>query len=133
VAQSALVGGTGRVKHGFEISAIGLAAAAALCAAAPAAASEARAVLSVSAIVSPACQVVHRADARPAPQVACSTGAGFSTMTSPRLGDRPIERAAAILGAPVRSADGVLLTGTVQSADARQDEAQASQFLTITY
>jgi hypothetical protein len=116
--------------------AIALATAAMLCAAAsPAAAEQSRAVLSVTAIVAPTCQVIHRPQAQPAPQVACSTGAGFSTMTSARRGEQPLERATTILGAPVRNAAGISFTSAHQPADGGGDAAAApaTQYLTISY
>jgi hypothetical protein len=116
--------------------AIALATGAMLCAAtSPAAAEQSRAMLSVTAIVAPTCQVVHRPEAQPAPQVACSTGAGFSTMTSTRHGEQPLERATAILGAPVRNAAGVSFTSAQQPADggSAATAAPATQYLTISY
>jgi hypothetical protein len=121
------------VRDGIGIKAIALAAA--ICAASPAAAGQSRAVLSVSAIVTPSCRVVHQPHAQPAPQVACSTGTGFSTMTSARHGEQPLEQAAALLGAPVRSGEGVRFTAALEAGDGDQSPAAApaTQYLTISY
>lgn len=111
-----------------------LTAAGMLCAASPASAGQARAVLSVSATVTPSCQVA-RLEGEPSPLVACSSGAAFSTRTSAGHDERPLEQASDILGAPVRSGERVAFTGAVQPADAHDAEGSepATRYLTVSY
>lgn len=116
-----------------RIAAAGLAL---LLAAAPsaAAASEARATLSVSAIVAPSCQIDRESAARHA--VACSAGTSFSTSTVAHRDEKPLSDAALILGAPARGARGIefaapLRPAVVASVDTAGEAA--TRYLTITY
>jgi hypothetical protein len=107
-----------------------------LLAAAPsgAAASEARATLSVSAIVVPSCQIDRESAARHA--VACSAGTSFSTSTVAHRDEKPLSDAAAILGAPERGAQGIEFAAPVRAAamaSADTSDEAATRYLTITY
>jgi len=107
---------------------------AALLVAAPAAAEQARAVLSVTAVVAPACAVAHEGGSRHT--VACSTGASVSTMTARRHDEQPLDEAAAILGAPVRRGGDVVFTASVRTpaADAAATSGTGdARYLTITH
>lgn len=115
-----------------RIAAAGLAL---LLAAAPAAAApgdQRRAVMAVSAIVAPSCQVAHRAEAGSA--VACSSGTRVSTLTA-ASGEKPLNDAAAILGAPARGPRGIEFSAPVRaaSADTGKGDDAATRYLTITY
>jgi hypothetical protein len=97
-------------------------------------AGEARAVLTVTATVVPACSVEHREAARHRADVSCSTGATVTTRTAGRHDERPLDEAAAILGTPLRRSGGVVFTGPVRSASASPaGEPGRPQYLTITY
>ena len=108
--------------------------AAAPSAAAAASASEARATLSVSAIVAPSCQIDRESAARHA--VACSAGTSFSTSTVSHRDEKPLSDAAALLGAPERGARGIEFAAPLRPAamasSGTTDEA-ATRYLTITY
>lgn len=108
------------------------AACAFLLAAAPASAGEIRATLSVAAVVAPSCRVGRRPAATA--EIACSTGASVSTWVAARADERPLDEAATMLGAPVRSDGRVRFTsaapGPVPAAAAGGD---ATRYLTITY
>lgn len=104
---------------------------------APAAAREARAVLSVTATVVPSCRIEHRPAARHQAEMACSTGAGAATSTVGGHGERPLAEAAAILGAPARGTRGIEFAAPVQALVAEAeiqgaDEGRA-RYLTISY
>jgi hypothetical protein len=102
-------------------------------ASAPAAAEQARAILSVTAIVAPAC-AIRRAPARePGAAIACSTGATVSTMTASRHDEQPLDEAAAILGQPVRRGRGVAFTAPARSAAATARGGGGTRYLTLTY
>lgn len=107
-----------------------------LLASAPAAAEQARAVLSVSAVVTPACAVDRGRAARSSVAVACSSGASVSTMTATRHDEQPLDEAAEILGAPMRRDGGVVFTAPVRAA-AQTNAAKAAdggtRYLTVTY
>jgi hypothetical protein len=131
------------VTQGGDIAGLARIAAAGfalLLAAAPsqAAAGEARATLSVSAIVAPSCKIDQESAARHA--VACSAGTSFSTATVAHRDEKPLSDAAAILGAPARSARGIEFAAPVRpavmaSAGAGAGAAgdAATRYLTITY
>ena len=127
---------TGSKQKRAKAGLAALAAAALLAAGSPAAAERAQAVLSVTAIVAPSCQVAHRPAARHAADIACSTGTLFSTMTATSHGEQPLDDATAILGAPVRGEDGVRFTAPLQPAsnDGKNDDGDGgTRYLTITY
>ena len=99
-----------------------------------AAASDARATLSVSAIVAPSCRIDSESAARHA--VACSAGTSFSTATVAHRDEKPLSDAAAMLGAPVRSARGIEFAAPVRPAavaSAGSTGEAATRYLTITY
>jgi hypothetical protein len=103
--------------------------------AAAAATAEARATLSVTAIVAPSCQIDRRDAASHA--IACSVGTAFSTSTIGHRDEKPLREAAAILGAPARGARGIEFAAPLRAAAALAqadtgDEA-ATRYLTITY
>jgi hypothetical protein len=103
-----------------------------LSAAAPAAAGQARAVLSVSAVVTPGCQIERGDAARPA--VACSAETRFSTATVARRDEKPLDEAASILGTPARGTRGIEFAAPVRaSAAVYAPEASSTRYLTITY
>ena len=127
------------MKRGLTASAIAsrvaraAGALALLLAAAPAAAEQARAILSVTAIVAPAC-VIERAPAGSAgAAIACSTGASVSTMTATHPDEKPLVEAAAILGEPVRRDGDVVFTAPVRAAIASADGEGGTRYLTLTY
>ena len=109
------------------------AAACLLAAAAPAAAGQARAILTVTATVAPACSVDRRPAARYGADIACSTGANVSTRTAARHDERPLEEAATILGAPVRSSAGIAFTAPARAASSEPADPGATRYLTISY
>ena len=125
-----------KVRDIARIARIAAAGLALLAAAAPtqAAAAENRAALSVSATVTPSCQIDRESAARHA--IACSAGTSFSTATVAHRDEKPLSDAAAILGAPVRSERGIQFAAAVRPAAAlaaaTADEA-ATRYLTITY
>lgn len=124
---------TGDIAGLVRIAAAGFAL---LLSAAPshAAASEARATLSVSAIVAPSCQIDRESAARHA--VACSAGTSFSTSTVAHRDEKPLSDAAAILGAPQRGAQGIEFAAPVRPAalaSADTSHEAATRYLTITY
>lgn len=98
-----------------------------------AAAGQARAVLSVTATVVPACSIERGPTA--SPDIACSSGATVTTKTSARHDEQPLDEAAAILGAPVLRSGDVIFTAPVRAASALAPGAGANQpqYLTITY
>lgn len=104
---------------------------------APAAAEQARAVMSVTAIVAPACSVALDPTGRPQPAIACSTGASVSTMTARRHNAQPLVEAEALLGTPVRRGGAVVFTASAAPrapAEAGSHGAGGStRYLTITY
>ncbi len=113
-------------------------AAAACCALAalpsPAAAADARAVLTVTATVLPACAVAQRPGARHNADIACSTGARLGTMTSASNDEQPLREAAALLGRPLRSDGSVRLTAPVAPASATAGTVEGgTRYLTVTY
>jgi hypothetical protein len=115
---------TGRIAAGAALL---------LAAAAPAAAEQSRATLSVTAVVAPACRV--EAGQGPDRSVACSPGTSFSAATVTRRDERPIDAAAAILGAPARGARGIMFAGPVQAPAAASEAASpgGTRYLTLTY
>jgi hypothetical protein len=99
-----------------------------------AAAGEARATLSVSAVVAPSCQIDRESAARHA--VACSAGTSFSTSTVAHRDEKPLSEAALILGAPERGARGIEFAAPVRPAamaSASASDEAATRYLTITY
>lgn|GEM_PF-3546553 len=111
-------------------------ATAVLLGSAPAAAEQARAVMSVTAVVAPACSVAINRSARSQPAIACSTGAAVSTMTAGDHDDQPLAEAEALLGAPVRRGRAIVFTASpaVQLSDeARTADASGTRYLTVTY
>lgn len=112
-----------------------------LLAGAPAAAAEqARAVLSVTATVLPACTVALEQRQQLRADIACSTGASVSTMTAARHDERPLGEAEALLGAPVRRAGTVVFTAQAAappasgaSAESGESAAPGARYLTVTY
>jgi len=125
---------TNGVGHAIGLTRIAAAALLLLFAAAPAAAGQSRAVLAVTAIVAPSCQIAREDAARHA--VACSVGTRFSTATMARHDERPLDEAAAILGGPVRGARGVAFAAPVQPSAPAATHAHdpgATRYLTITY
>ena len=99
-----------------------------------AAAGEARAVLSVTAEVLPACSVAQRPAQRHAADVACSAGARVSTMTTAYGDEQPLREAAAILGTPVLRGGQVRLTAPVAPAAATAAAVEnGARYLTVTY
>lgn len=105
-------------------------------AALPSKAGQARAILSVTAVVAPSCRIdrdatsVHRAD------IACSAGASVSSATVHRAGEQPLAAAAAILGEPGRSRTGIAFAAPVQPASGGEPQVAAeagTRYLTITY
>lgn len=121
-----------RTSNARSIGAASRLAGAALLAAAlfpaPAAAEQARAILSVTATVLPTCQVSAGASA--GPEVRCSSGTSWTSATATRTGSRPLDQAASILGAPVRDSGRVVLSG---DAGAAQRTTGTTSYLTITY
>ncbi|MEA3018248.1 MAG: hypothetical protein QOI38_2970 [Sphingomonadales bacterium] len=120
--------------HSRRISArYGLAVLVSFLGATPAAAEAARATLSVTATVVPACAVRNQSDTGHA--VACSSGARVATMTARRHDEQPLDEAAAILGAPVRRSGDVVFTGPLRAPAPEGDPAAETQprYLTITY
>jgi hypothetical protein len=112
----------------------GLAVLASLFGAAPAAAEQARATLSVTATVVPACAI--RTHPSTGHAVACSSGASVATMTARRHDEQPLDEAAAILGAPVRRSGDVIFTASPRPPAAEADEKAGDaqqRYLTITY
>ena len=109
------------------------AAACLLAAATPAAAGQARAILTVTATVAPACSVERRPAARHGADIACSTGAKVSTRTATRHDERPLDEAATILGSPVRSSGGVAFTAPARAASPEPADPGATRYLTISY
>lgn len=106
-----------------------------LFSAAPAAANgEARAVLSVTATVVPACSVEREPAGRYGAAIACSTGATVTTRTARGHDERPLDEASAILGAPLRRRGDVVFTAPVRAASPAAAGAPARpQYFTITY
>lgn len=101
-------------------------------AAAPAAAGQSRAVLSVSAVVTPSCQIEREGAGRSA--VACSAGTRFSTATIASHEERPLDEAAAILGGPARGTHGVEFAAPIRATvEASSPEDRAVRYHTITY
>lgn len=109
-----------------------------ILASAPAAAGQARAVMTVSATVAPVCSVALQPSARDRAEIACSSGAEVSTMTAGRHDEQPLQEAEALLGAPVRRGGAVVFTappasdapGAATTADPAEPTAR---YLTITY
>jgi hypothetical protein len=99
-------------------------------AATPAAANEVRSTMSVSAWVEPTCGI-GPSD----PSIPCSAGPGFSAMTAARADERPLDEAAAILGAPVRDGEAVRLTAPVRPSRRALEAAEPAptSYRTITY
>jgi len=113
------------VKSGIAVSALAL-----VFATAPAEAGQARAVMSVTAIVSPACSVALRESAA----MACSTGASVSTITTARPDEQPLAQAEALLGRPVRRGRAIAFTTRVAPAQPPKAGVQPGlRYLTITY
>jgi hypothetical protein len=106
-----------------------------LLAAAPsaAAAEQARAVLAVSAIVQPTCRI-DAAAAGPH-GIACSTGERIPHSSVAHSGEKPLDEASALLGAPARGARGVEFAGPVRAADPSSEAASgtSTRYLTLTY
>lgn len=115
----------------------GLAVLASLLGAAPAEAERARATLSVTATVVPACAIRNQSGAGHA--VACSSGARVATMTARRHDEQPLDEAAAALGAPVRRGGGVVFTAPLRlpadeaGTDGEKAGGPQRRYLTITY
>jgi hypothetical protein len=127
-------------RTAFSVCLTGAALLVASVPAAAAAAEQARAVMSVTAIVAPACSVATQPSAGPQPAIACSTGAAVSTMTAGRRDEQPLVEAEALLGAPHRRGRAVVFTASpVLPSAAAADEAGAelpghgARYLTITY
>ena len=99
------------MKIGVTISTLTL-----LLAAAPAAAEEARAILSVTAIVLPT-----------------PTAVPVSTVTAVRPDERPLADAEARLGAPVRRRGRIVFTARTVSRAAGGANRSATRYLTVTY
>jgi hypothetical protein len=99
------------VKIGVPISTLTL-----LLATAPAAGEEARAIMSVTAIVVPA-----------------STAVPVSTVTAVRADERPLAEAEARLGAPVRRRGRILFTVRPASPAAGNPSRGATRYHTVTY
>ena len=94
----------------------------------PAAAEQARAILSVTATVLPTCQVSAGGGETDA-QVQCSSGTSWTSATATRTGTRPLDQAASILGAPMRDSGRVVLSGDAGAAQ----RTGTTSYLTITY
>lgn len=115
-------------------SVIAVSALALLLGSAPAAAEQARAVLSVTAVVVPACAVERGATGPHRADIACSTAASVSTMTAARHEERPLAEAEALLGAPVRGRGGIVFSGPVSPASTATADVQPDvRYLTVTY
>lgn len=126
----------GQAFHYSSIAAmVGMAGLALLVGATPAAAGQARASLSVTATVVPACAIRQHSGAGHA--VACSTGARVTTMTARRHDEQPLHEASAILGGPVRRGGDVVFTAPLRLPPADADEVKAGEaqqrYLTLTY
>lgn len=108
------------------------AATAAFLSAAPAGAAELRGSLGVRVEVVTSCRA---AAARP--RTACSHPMPVRTTTAARADERPLDEAAALLGAPVRGARGVRFTAPVRRVAAETEgeapAAAAILFHTISY
>lgn len=128
--------------RGLEAKMIGMSrfAAAAgimLAAAFPTAASaeQARATLSVSAVVQPSCRIDGRSAG--AQGIACSTGERIPAATIAYRGEKPLDDAAAMLGAPTRGARGIEFSGPARSAvdpaAPSNEDRGTTRYLTLTY
>jgi hypothetical protein len=106
---------------------------ASLLGSAPAAAGQARAVMSVTAVVSPACSIELRPSQRQRADIACSTGAAVSTMTAEGHGERPLADAEARLGSPVRRGGAIAFTAPIAPEPAETIADTGLRYLTITY
>lgn len=114
--------------------AIAVSALALLAGGAPAAAGQSRAVMSVTAVVAPACSIAAEPVLRPRAEIACSTGASVSTLTAEHHEDRPLADAETRLGRPVRRGRAVVFTAPSRRAPAaRRPVDSRIRYLTITY
>lgn len=100
-----------------------------------AAAEQARATMSVSATVQPSCRIDGRSAG--AQGIACSTGEHIPAATIAYRGERPLDDAAAMLGAPTRGARGIEFTGPARSssdsAAPSNEDRGTTRYLTLTY
>ncbi len=101
---------------------------------APAAAGQSRAVMSVTAVVAPACSVAAHPSLHRRADIACSTGASVSTLTAEHHGDRPLLEAEARLGRPVRRGRAIVFTSSARRAPVLQRIVDNGvRYLTVTY
>jgi hypothetical protein len=97
-----------------------------------AAAEQTRATLSVSAVVQPSCRIDGRSAG--AQGVACSSGERIPAATIAYRDEKPLEDAAAMLGAPTRGARGIEFGASARPAAAQSNEDRGTtRYLTLTY
>lgn len=100
-----------------------------------AAAEQARATLSVSATVQPSCRMDGRSAG--AQGIACSTGERVPAATIGYRGEKPLDDAAAMLGAPTRGARGIEFGGAARPAAGpaapSNEDRGTTRYLTLTY
>lgn len=100
-----------------------------------AAAEQSRATLSVSATVQPSCRIDGRSAG--AQGIACSTGERIPAATIAYRDEKPLDDAAAMLGAPTRGARGIEFGGPARpssdSAAPSNEDRGTTRYLTLTY